>query len=259
MIRLYKAILYYTAQIRIAQAPSVGRKLLDCVTLITEHPLTELKVLVEKERDNITRWIGLVHYLQNEAAPRAILNRLDELVESAKRLGQQFDLANLSIAKGAFYDSYVNQHEDFCLPDTRVELRSEITKWAESSDSKCIFWLNGMAGTGKSTIARTVAQTFEENQQLGATFFFKKDEADRGDAKYLIPTITTQLVTRHQQLAPSVLKAIEGELHLVLCFLLESDGKVRDFSRTFISATAEWLSESELSDLVQGTWRRRSR
>jgi hypothetical protein len=189
----------------------MGRKLLDCVTAITEHPLTELKASVEKERDNISQWIGLVQYLHHEERSKDILDRVDELLESSRRLGQQFNLVNLSIAKGAFYDSYVNQHEGFCLPDTRVELQLQITEWAKSLDSKCIFWLNGMAGTGKSTIARTVAQTFRENQQLGATFFFKKGEADRGDAKYLIPTITKQLVTRHQQLAPGVLKAIEDD------------------------------------------------
>ncbi|KAL3469229.1 hypothetical protein BJX99DRAFT_268450 [Aspergillus californicus] len=180
LVRLYGAILHYTAQIRIAQDPSLGRQLLDCVTAITEHPLTELKASVEKERDNIAQWIGLVQYLHHEERSKDILDRIDELLESSKRLGKQVDLVNLSIAKGAFYDSYVNQHEGFCLPDTRVELRSQITKWAESLDSKCIFWLNGMAGTGKSTIART------------------KGEADRGDAK-------------HQQLAPGVLKAIEDD------------------------------------------------
>ncbi|KAL4756008.1 uncharacterized protein BDW70DRAFT_166876 [Aspergillus foveolatus] len=211
IIRLYRAILHYTAQIRTAQDPSMGRKLLDYVTAITEHPLTELKASVEKERDNISQWIGLVQYLHHQERSKAILDRVDELLETSKRLGQQFNLMNLSIAKGAFYDSYVNQHEGFCLPDTRVKLRSQITEWAKSSDSKCIFWLNGMAGTGKSTIARTVAQTFSKNQQLGATFFFKKGEADRGDAKYLIPTITKQLATRYQQLAPGVLKAIEDD------------------------------------------------
>jgi hypothetical protein len=189
----------------------LGRQLLDCVTAITEHPLTELKALVEKERDNIARWIGLVQYLHNEERSKELLDRIDKLLESSQRLAQQFHMVNLLVAKGAFHDSYVNQHEGFCLPDTRVKLRSQITKWAESSESKCIFWLNGMAGTGKSTIARTIAQTFRENQQLGATFFFKKGEADRGDAKYLIPTITKQLVSRHQQLAPGVLNAIEDD------------------------------------------------
>ncbi|PGG95247.1 hypothetical protein AJ79_10165 [Helicocarpus griseus UAMH5409] len=211
IIRLYRAILQYAAQIRTAQDPSMGRKLLDCVTAITEHPLTELNASVEKERDNITRWIGLVQYLHHEEKANNILQRIDELRESMKLLTEQFNLVNLSIAKGAFYDSYADQHEGFCLPNTRTRLRSQITDWAESADGKCIFWLKGMAGTGKSTIARTVAQTFKEKQQLGATFFFKKGEQNRADAKYLIPTITKQLVTRHRQLAPGVLKAIKDD------------------------------------------------
>lgn len=210
-MRLYRAILHHTAQIRTAQDPSMGRKLLNYVTPVTGHLLTELKASVEKERDNISRWIGLVQYLHHEEKSKDILDRVDELLECSKRLGQQFNLANLTIANGAFYDSYVNQHEGFCLPNTRVKLRSQITEWAKSSDGKCIFWLNGMAGTGKSTIARTVAQTFRENEQLGATFFFKKGEAERGDAKYLISTITKQLATRHRQLAPGVSKAIEDD------------------------------------------------
>ncbi|EED12684.1 WD-repeat protein, putative [Talaromyces stipitatus ATCC 10500] len=118
-------------------------------------------------------------------------------------------LDKLPIAEGAEFDSYADQHEDFCLPGTRTELLSQIFEWAESSDGKCIFWLNGMAGTGKSTIARTVVESFKEKGQLGATFFFKRGEADRSNAKYLISTITKQLVTKHQPLVPAVLKAIE--------------------------------------------------
>lgn len=42
-----------------------------------------------------------------------------------------------------------------------------------------------MAGTGKSTIARTVARSFADEGQLDASFFdffFKKGEGDRGTA-----------------------------------------------------------------------------
>ncbi|EED12693.1 WD-repeat protein, putative [Talaromyces stipitatus ATCC 10500] len=118
-------------------------------------------------------------------------------------------LDKLLIADGAEFDSYADQHEYFCLPGTRVELLSQISEWAESSNGKCIFWLNGMAGTGKSTIARTVAESFKNKDQLGATFFFKRGEANRSNARYLIPTITKQLVTKHQRLIPAVSKVIE--------------------------------------------------
>lgn len=94
-----------------------------------------------------------------------------DVSKNLRALVQKF---SLPIAKGAFYNAYENQHEDMCLPDTRVELQRRIPAWAESLESECIFWLSGMAGTGKSTIARTMAKSFEDKGQLGASFFFKK-------------------------------------------------------------------------------------
>jgi hypothetical protein len=66
-------------------------------------------------------------------------------------IAQKIDLSQLKIAKGAAFNSYENKH-DGCLPGTRSDLLREIKEWAESPHGKCIFWLSGMAGTGKSTI-----------------------------------------------------------------------------------------------------------
>jgi NACHT domain len=50
-----------------------------------------------------------------------------------------------------------------------------------------------MAGTGKSTIARTVAHRFHEKGRLGASFFFSKGKKDLGDASALFTTLAIQL------------------------------------------------------------------
>jgi hypothetical protein len=50
-----------------------------------------------------------------------------------------------------------------------------------------------MAGTGKSTIARTAARRFHENGCLGASFFFSRGQEDRGDASKLFTTLARQL------------------------------------------------------------------
>jgi hypothetical protein len=125
-------------------------------------------------------------------------------------LNQKVGWEKLKIIEGAAFDSYDNQHDE-CLPGTRTELLSKVEEWAESPHGKSIFWLNGMAGTGKSTIARTAARSFEGKGQLGATFFFKRGEADRGNVKYLISTITRQLVTKNRHLVPDVLDAINND------------------------------------------------
>ena len=50
-----------------------------------------------------------------------------------------------------------------------------------------------MAGSGKSTIARTVARRFAEKGELVASFFFKAGQELRGDAGALFTTLATQL------------------------------------------------------------------
>jgi hypothetical protein len=92
-----------------------------------------------------------------------------------------------------------------------VELLRQIDTWASNRGSECIFWLNSIAGTGKSTISHTVAQNFTEKGNLGASFFFKRGEGDRGCAALFITTIVTQLVKRLPSLALYIRNAIEAD------------------------------------------------
>lgn len=61
-----------------------------------------------------------------------------------------------------------------------------------------------MAGTGKSTISRTVAQLSSNNEILGASFFFKRGEGNRGRAAFVFTTIAAQLVRRLPCLASHI-------------------------------------------------------
>ena len=81
--------------------------------------------------------------------------------------------AALPIADGAAFDSYTDQLDARCHPETRVDLRRQIKEWASEPPKECLFWLNGMAGTGKSAIARTIAQEFAQENRLGGSFFSK--------------------------------------------------------------------------------------
>jgi hypothetical protein len=85
-------------------------------------------------------------------------------------------LHRLLYAIEAPFNSYAKQASPSCLPNTRLDLLKEIHKWVDGQDERCIFWLNGLAGTGKSTIARTVARTYFEQKRLRASFFFSKVE-----------------------------------------------------------------------------------
>lgn len=69
-------------------------------------------------------------------------------------------LTKLPNAPQASFNSYERQHDSLCLDDTRVDILRDIMTWVDGQDERCIFWLNGMAGTGKSAIARTIARKY---------------------------------------------------------------------------------------------------
>ncbi|GKZ97273.1 hypothetical protein AnigIFM59636_012026 [Aspergillus niger] len=123
-------------------------------------------------------------------------------------LAESIDLKELPVAAEAEFGTYMDQHEEECLPGTRKELLLDIQDWAASDQGKCIFWLNGLAGTGKSTISRTIAKAFQKQGLLGASFFFKRGEGDRGNAARFFPTIIQQLFTRIPEVRAAILQAI---------------------------------------------------
>ena len=136
--------------------------------------------------------------------------KLSLVDKKTDNLLSKINVVKLPIAKGASFDSHMEEHNARCLSNTRVELLSQITEWAEDRNGKPIFWLNGMAGTGKSTIARTVAQSFANNGQLGGSFFFKKGEGDRRNATRFFTTIATDLMVRMPEMIPGIRKAIDA-------------------------------------------------
>ncbi|KAG4273581.1 hypothetical protein FPRO04_09448 [Fusarium proliferatum] len=161
--------------------------------------------------------LGFVPARQLKESPRVleILESLEGKMDSMNHRMQQTDLTStldqLPFVAEALFNSYAEEHSPVCLPETRVELLAEIDKWAERSESKTIFWLNGMAGTGKSTISRTVAQRQLERGYLCANFFFKRGEGARGNMSKLIPTLARQIATRIPGMTSFIKKAIDAD------------------------------------------------
>src|SRR5258708_33497462 len=62
-----------------------------------------------------------------------------------------------------------------------------------------IYWVNGLAGIGKSTIARTVAEDAKRRELLGASFFFSRQETKISDPHIFICTIAYQLARRNPE------------------------------------------------------------
>jgi hypothetical protein len=124
---------------------------------------------------------------------RQAIKRKKRGAKQTSQAGLDNTLSRLPNAEDAPFNSFAKQHEPACLPDTRVALLDEIHSWADSQDERCIFWLSGLAGTGKSTIARTVARRYFEEKRLAASFFFSRGGGDVGHAGKFVTSIAVQL------------------------------------------------------------------
>ncbi|KAK3998077.1 WD40-repeat-containing domain protein [Cladorrhinum sp. PSN332] len=115
-------------------------------------------------------------------------SRLEEQIKKRHDEDQHMDemVSWLPIASEAAFNSGNNRNEATCLSNTRAQLLKEIKEWAERTDDKCIYWLSGIAGTGKSTVARTIARNYHELAMLGASFFFSKGGGDVSNAQRAI-------------------------------------------------------------------------
>ena len=113
-----------------------------------------------------------------------------------------------NVAQAAF-DHHDRRHDPVCLRDTRVKVLEEITKWSNERGEPHIFWVNGMAGVGKSTIARTVARTLADVGRLGASFFFSRGGGDLGNAGKVFTTLAFQLSKVSSDLKRYICEAVK--------------------------------------------------
>lgn len=142
------------------------------------------------------------------------LDQLHSIRGSVDALQDKVDLAELAVVKEAIYNSYADGDSPRCLVGTRTELLSQIAQWVDDRHGELIYWLCGKAGTGKSTVSRTVVHTLKQQGRPVATFFFKRGQADRSDAARFFPTIARQFADTIPGLDHSIAAAIAKDSFL---------------------------------------------
>ena len=106
---------------------------------------------------------------------------------------------------------YQTGHHDKCLPGTRQSVLANLMLWAKNPQDQNVFWLNGLAGTGKSTIAQSFSETIANQGHLGASFFCSRDYLDRKELKNIFPTLTYQLACRYPNFRSHITPIIKDD------------------------------------------------
>ncbi|KAJ7869306.1 quinon protein alcohol dehydrogenase-like superfamily [Mycena olivaceomarginata] len=95
-----------------------------------------------------------------------------------------------------------------CMAGTRVKILEELEAWALDDLSSKVYWLVGMAGTGKSTISQTFCEILDHKNILGASFFCSRASENTSDARLIIPSIAHSLAGASPSIKYEVVKAI---------------------------------------------------
>ncbi|KAJ7816197.1 WD40-repeat-containing domain protein [Mycena leptocephala] len=115
------------------------------------------------------------------------------------------------------------EERELCWDTTRTGILSEISQWTNIDGAKltaggqsitgdpghndsCLFWMNGSAGTGQTTIAATVAHRYSSRtpSALGASFFCSRNDVDCSNLDLIFTTIAYQLAHFHPGFAMQI-------------------------------------------------------
>jgi len=83
-----------------------------------------------------------------------------------------------------------------CFKGTRVDVLDQLDRWigvADTSDTTPVFWINGQAGTGKTTLAYTFAVECKRREIPVTSFFCSREFAERSNPNLIFTSIAHQL------------------------------------------------------------------
>ncbi|KAF9035853.1 hypothetical protein BJ165DRAFT_1355329, partial [Panaeolus papilionaceus] len=111
----------------------------------------------------------------------------------------------------AAYDNSDQVDQMKCYPGTRTLLLERLENWLSvpGNARRLLTWLDGPMGSGKTAVARTMAERVSANKKLVGTFIFRRGQPGRSDATRFVATLAYQLALS----IPLVRPHIENQLN----------------------------------------------
>ncbi|KAG8725023.1 hypothetical protein FRC09_009923 [Ceratobasidium sp. 395] len=177
----------------------------EAIDIREKQDRTRARAYVEAEQDidDLTRCYRRVEALfrqlhvststTNHSIPRA--DTLEERRDSERVEDREREPDPLNPAKMAIYDSNASSQlgRRGCTPNTRQVVLRRLQDWASDPKGAKVYWMNGMAGTGKTTIAYSFCRILEASNQLAASFFCSRSLPECRDVTRITPTLASQL------------------------------------------------------------------
>ncbi|CAE6478106.1 unnamed protein product [Rhizoctonia solani] len=142
-----------------------------------------------------------------------MLNATMDIWKTVDAQTVEFKLRELNPSLSAYYDSaeanLVQRRE--CAADTREQVLLDLQGWKDNHDGEKVCWINGMAGTGKTTIVNTLCSTLDNSHELGASFFCTRSIPSCRNVKRILPTTAHQLARFSSPFRGALLQVLEQD------------------------------------------------
>ncbi|CEL52746.1 hypothetical protein RSOLAG1IB_11090 [Rhizoctonia solani AG-1 IB] len=191
--RIYSDLEEEVKKVTEKQTRTTGRRLIDAT----------------KEHDEIIKCYRRIDgHLQ-----RLAVNANVSLTKMVNKQAMELQLASMSPSRSAMYNSAesCDIKRGVCAPGTRKAQIDQLLEWAHDPETGQTCWMNGMAGTGKTTIAYSVCERLDEAYELGASFFCSRTMPECRQVKYIIPTIAYQLARFSVPFRNALYAALESD------------------------------------------------
>jgi nucleoside-triphosphatase THEP1 len=98
-----------------------------------------------------------------------------------------------------------------CTAETREKILEDLKGWVVDPKGAKVYWMNGMAGTGKTTILYTFCEWLEENARLGGNYFCSRISPLCRDVNNIVPTLAYQLAQYSPAFRSVLCKVLEAK------------------------------------------------
>jgi NACHT domain len=98
-----------------------------------------------------------------------------------------------------------------------MEVLKYIYDWVNDMESEQnILWVHGLAGSGKSTLSTTIANTYSDSGQLGAFVFFSRDDTERSGPTTFVRTLAHQIGSFNQRIGAAIRAVLESNSNILM-------------------------------------------
>src|SRR5258706_5275044 len=79
------------------------------------------------------------------------------------------------------------------MEGTRETLLNQIMAWVSNeSDTSNIYWIHGLPGIGKTSLAHSICKRLHNNRRLAGVFFCQRDNANMSEIRNILPALISK-------------------------------------------------------------------